>query len=58
MLQCDLINFLHSCRVALPAMEAFRPQLVLVSSGFDASYADPLGAQILSSQDFRCILDR
>ncbi|KAF5835260.1 hypothetical protein DUNSADRAFT_7707 [Dunaliella salina] len=40
-------------RVVLPALEAFRPELVLVSSGFDASYADPLGAQILSSQDFR-----
>jgi len=36
-------------------MEAFKPQLVLVSSGFDASYADPLSAQILSSQDFRYV---
>eukprot|EP00983_Pelagomonas_calceolata_P085708 1156613-Pelagomonas_calceolata.AAC.3 len=42
-------------RVVLPALEAFRPELVLVSSGFDASYADPLGAQILSSQDFRLV---
>ena len=30
-------------RVVIPALDRFRPDLILVSSGFDASYADPLG---------------
>ena len=30
-------------RIVLPALDRFRPDLLLVSSGFDASYADPLG---------------
>ncbi|POM58175.1 Histone deacetylase [Phytophthora palmivora] len=39
--------------VVLPALERFKPDFVLVSSGFDASYADPLAAMILSSSVFR-----
>ncbi|KAG2931563.1 hypothetical protein PC115_g6044 [Phytophthora cactorum] len=37
----------------VPALESFKPDFVLVSSGFDASYADPLAAMILSSSVFR-----
>lgn len=40
-------------RVVTPALRAFKPDLILVSSGFDASYADPLAAMILSSRAFR-----
>ncbi|TYZ67083.1 hypothetical protein PybrP1_007675 [[Pythium] brassicae (nom. inval.)] len=40
-------------RVVVPALRRFAPDFVLVSSGFDASYADPLAAMILSSQVFR-----
>ncbi|RLN95305.1 hypothetical protein BBJ28_00010341 [Nothophytophthora sp. Chile5] len=40
-------------QVVIPALEAFKPDFVLVSSGFDASYADPLAAMILSSSVFR-----
>lgn len=40
-------------RVVVPALDAFAPQLLLVSSGFDASYMDNLAAMILSSHDFR-----
>ncbi|KAF1323665.1 Histone deacetylase, partial [Globisporangium splendens] len=40
-------------QVVLPALRRFRPDFILVSSGFDASYADPLAAMILSSQVFR-----
>ena len=29
--------------VVLPSVRRFRPDLILVSSGFDASFADPLG---------------
>lgn len=39
-------------RVVIPALEAFKPELILVSSGFDAAYMDPLGSMMLSSLDF------
>jgi acetoin utilization deacetylase AcuC-like enzyme len=38
--------------VARPVMEAFRPDWVLVSCGFDAHQADPLGGLALSAGDF------
>jgi acetoin utilization deacetylase AcuC-like enzyme len=38
--------------VARPVMEEFAPDWVLVSCGFDAHQADPLGALELSSGDF------
>lgn len=41
-------------RVVVPALRAFAPQLVLVSSGFDAGFMDPLGSMMLSADDFRC----
>ena len=40
-------------RVAVAALDAFKPELILVSSGFDASAFDPLSAMMLSSEDFR-----
>jgi acetoin utilization deacetylase AcuC-like enzyme len=39
-------------RVVVPALERFRPQLVLVSCGFDASSLDPFGRMMLTSSDF------
>jgi acetoin utilization deacetylase AcuC-like enzyme len=36
----------------LPALENFRPDLVLVSAGFDAHWRDPLGGIELTHQDF------
>ena len=36
----------------LPALEAFRPQLVVVSAGFDAHALDPLGDLLLTEDDF------
>lgn len=39
--------------IVLPALQNFQPDFILVSSGFDGSYADPLSAMILSSDDFR-----
>lgn len=38
--------------VVIPALHRFNPDIILVSSGFDASDADPLGSMMLSSQDF------
>lgn len=39
-------------RVVLPALHRFKPDIIFVSSGFDASFADPLGAMILSSDTY------
>jgi acetoin utilization deacetylase AcuC-like enzyme len=42
-----------SLRVVAPALDAFAPQLVLVSSGFDASFFDTLAQQMCTSEDYR-----
>ncbi len=39
----------------LPAVDAFRPELILVSAGFDAHAADPLGDLLLTEDDFAWI---
>ncbi|MDP1834424.1 MAG: histone deacetylase [Chlamydiales bacterium] len=36
----------------VPAMQTFKPQLVLISAGFDAHQGDPLGALGLTDTDF------
>jgi acetoin utilization deacetylase AcuC-like enzyme len=36
----------------LPAIDAFRPDLILISAGFDAHYRDPLGGINLTEDDF------
>jgi acetoin utilization deacetylase AcuC-like enzyme len=36
----------------LPALEQHKPDLILVSAGFDAHQADPLAALNLQEQDF------
>ncbi len=42
-------------RLLLPAARSFRPELLLVSCGFDAHRDDPLGSMELSEQGFRGI---
>ena len=48
-------------RQVLPAVRAFAPQLVIVSAGFDAHRADPLGRMLVSTAGFttlyRLLLD-
>jgi acetoin utilization deacetylase AcuC-like enzyme len=39
-------------QVVLPALRAFRPGLILVASGFDAGFFDPLGRMCLTSSSF------
>ena len=39
----------------LPALDAFAPQFVLISAGFDAHAADPLAAVNLGEEDYRWI---
>ena len=36
----------------VPAMEVFRPELVLISAGFDSRAGDPLGNFLLTDNDF------
>ncbi|WP_114965786.1 histone deacetylase family protein [Alkalilacustris brevis] len=43
---------------ALPWLDAFAPELVIVSAGFDAHHADPLAQLELDEQDFAWITRR
>lgn len=40
-------------RVVIPALRAFRPQLIFVPSGFDGSMYDPLGRMMAYSETYR-----
>ena len=42
-------------RVLLPALDAFAPELVIVSAGFDAHRRDPLAQMELEAEDFAWI---
>lgn len=39
--------------IALPAIEAFKPDIIIVASGYDANAYDPLARMQLHSQSFR-----
>jgi len=45
-------------RVVLPALERFRPQLIVVASGLDASAMDPLGRMLCTSETYRAMASR
>jgi acetoin utilization deacetylase AcuC-like enzyme len=40
-------------RVVLPALRAYKPELLIVASGFDAGVTDPLGRMLLHSGAYR-----
>lgn len=40
-------------RIVVPALRAFKPDMIVVCSGFDASAADPLGRMMLHSAAYR-----
>jgi acetoin utilization deacetylase AcuC-like enzyme len=42
----------------LPALDAFRPELVLVSAGFDAHRSDPLAELMLIEADYAWVTDQ
>jgi acetoin utilization deacetylase AcuC-like enzyme len=42
-------------RCILPALRRFHPELILVSAGYDAHWADPLGPMALSAQGFAAL---
>lgn len=41
--------------VIVPALERFRPDLIVVACGFDASDVDPLARMLLHSESFRAM---
>ena len=43
---------------AFPRLEAFRPELIIISAGFDAHRADPLAELNWSTEDFRWLTTR
>jgi acetoin utilization deacetylase AcuC-like enzyme len=45
-------------RVVAPVVRAFRPQLLLVAAGQDASATDPLGRMSITVPGFRALADR
>ena len=45
-------------RVLLPAVDAFRPQLIILSAGFDAHRADPLAELRVETADFVWLTQR
>ena len=42
-------------RVVIPALYKFKPELIVVPSGFDASGVDPLGRMMVSSNGYRAM---
>lgn len=44
-------------QVVIPALEKFKPQLIIVPSGFDAGAYDPLGRMQVHSDGFRSLTD-
>jgi acetoin utilization deacetylase AcuC-like enzyme len=43
-------------RVVLPALDAFRPGLLLIAAGWDACVRDPLGRMLLHSDSYRAMV--
>jgi acetoin utilization deacetylase AcuC-like enzyme len=51
-------QILHSFQEKLvPAMEKYKPELVMVSAGFDAHFGDPLGRLNLTDEDFSLLTE-
>ncbi|MEE4297821.1 MAG: class II histone deacetylase [Pseudomonadales bacterium] len=45
-------------RLVLPALLAFRPELIVVACGFDGCFFDPLAHQMLLSSHYRAMTER
>ena len=50
---CDVMD-----NVVLRAVDQFKPELIIVSAGFDAHAADPLAGMRLTESDFTWVTDR
>jgi acetoin utilization deacetylase AcuC-like enzyme len=48
--------YLHAWQhVVVPAVQRFRPELILIASGFDGSAMDPLGRMLCTSETYRTL---
>ncbi|MEJ6396427.1 histone deacetylase family protein [Yoonia sp. 208BN28-4] len=45
-------------RVVLPRVDDFKPELLIISAGFDAHKADPLAGMMLETEDFAWVTER
>jgi acetoin utilization deacetylase AcuC-like enzyme len=45
-------------RVVLPALDRFRPEVIIVACGFDAAAVDPLGRMLATAETFRALTTR
>ena len=45
-------------RVVIPALQRFRPELIVVASGLDASAMDPMGRMLCTSETYRVMAHR
>lgn len=53
---CGHAAYLHAMeRVVLPALERFRPEVIIVACGFDAAAIDPLGRMLATAETFRAM---
>ncbi|MGR8920127.1 MAG: class II histone deacetylase [Gammaproteobacteria bacterium] len=51
--------YLHAMdTIVTPALDRFRPELIVVASGFDAGGLDPLARMLLHSESFRALTER
>ncbi|MEL7125794.1 MAG: class II histone deacetylase [Pseudomonadota bacterium] len=51
--------YLHAMdRVAIPAIEAFAPDLIIVACGYDAAAIDPLARMLATAETFREMTDK
>ncbi|MEP6017147.1 MAG: class II histone deacetylase [Paracoccaceae bacterium] len=51
--------YLHAMdRVALPSIEAFQPDLIIVACGYDASAIDPLARMLATADTFRQMTEK
>jgi acetoin utilization deacetylase AcuC-like enzyme len=53
----EQFRFAVSQRI-LPALDAFRPELVLISAGFDAHKSDPLAQLLLDESDYTWVTEQ
>ncbi|OYW57449.1 MAG: class II histone deacetylase [Rhodobacterales bacterium 12-65-15] len=52
-------GYLHAMdRVVLPALDRFRPEVIIVACGFDAAAVDPLGRMLATADTFRQLTRR
>lgn len=45
-------------RIVMPALDAYRPELIIVACGYDAGRMDPLGRMLLDGVAFRYMTER